>query len=211
MLAGGVMGKLLVEDMNMSDITSHGFVCLDRAKMDSLVKQTGVVDGSASMLLEHMLRERPMDRPTAKQVEQALLQTRSAPALAVAALGNTASPFVVQGIPVQSTPAPASEADSPPGMEPRVSQQRVLSLMRKVRCMLDVLRVETSIDWGLKYIDDRDCEVIAHLALPASSQSPYMGALDELISLKCAPTFPPPQVKMLKMLALLSTRGHGRP
>jgi len=201
MLAGGILGKLL-EDM--SDINSQGCVCRDRAKMDSLVKQSGAGDASVSTLVARMLRQTPLDRPTAQQVEQALLQTghavageavastSSAPALGVAVLSSIPDPVVVQGIPIQPAPAVVSGAASRPARtEPLVSEQGVSTFLQKVGGDLSALRDKTSIEWNNNRINDHDCVVIAHLALPASSQSPSMGVLGKLTHLRQAPPAPP--------------------
>jgi hypothetical protein len=127
----------------------------------------------------------------------------------VAVLSSIADPVVVQGIPVQPAPAVVSGAASPHGTEPLVSELDVRAFLRKVGCDLSALRDNTFICWSWKGIDDDDdCRVIAHLALPASAQSPSMGALGKLTSLRCAPAPPHPKSKCTCFVVSGGGRGH---
>jgi hypothetical protein len=62
-------------------------------------------------------------------------------------------------------------------MEPRVPEQHVDAFLAKVGCTPGALRVKTSNKWDARGINKHDCEVLAHLALSASSQLPSMRAL----------------------------------
>eukprot|EP00962_Isochrysis_galbana_P031040 scaffold10094_cov128-Isochrysis_galbana.AAC.1 len=142
--------------------------------------------------------QRPVvDRPTAQQEEQALLQTGHAEAGEAVASTSSAPALevdsvILQGIPVQPAPAVVSrDASRPAGTEPLVSEQGVSTFLQKVGGDLSALQDKTSIEWNNKRINDHDCVIIAHFALPASSQSPSMGALGKLTHLRHAPPAPP--------------------